>query len=72
MFNVSRVVIGRKLKEARLRDPGGEPSAIAICHDMVEETEGPQPWIRVWLWHLEKTIPYLEQAGLRRVDHVSA
>lgn len=71
-FGMSRVVMGRTLKQLGLREPGGHPSASAFYNDMVAKTVGPQEWIVVWMWHTEKTIDYLEEAGFERIDHAPA
>ena len=49
-----------------LRWPNGNPSPTARMLGLVEATEGPQPWITLWLWHREKTLPYLEKWGMER------
>ena len=71
LFGKSRVFIGKVLKEIGLREPNGKPTIEATMLDLVEEIEGPKPWITVYVWHKERVIPYLEQAGLKRVEDAS-
>ena len=71
IFGMTRVEMGRKLKQLRLRERNGDPSAVAFHLEMVAKTTGPQSWITLWLWHADWTVRYLEHAGLRRLDHVS-
>jgi len=71
-FDMSCVVMGRKLKQLGLREPGGHPSVIAFTREMVRKMQGREPWIVVWVWHAAKTIAYLERAGLERIDHAPA
>ena len=58
--------VGRALKEIGLRSPTGKPTPLALSQNMVQATDGPQPWITLWLWHRETTIPWLEKAGMQR------
>jgi len=69
IFGMTRVEMGRKLKQLRLRERNGDPSAVAFHYEMVAKTTGPQPWITLWLWHADRTIMFLEHAGLRRIHH---
>jgi hypothetical protein len=55
-FGLTRVVMGRVLKELGLRELHGHPSQFAFSNEMVRKSEGPKPWIVVWLWDTEKTM----------------
>ena len=63
VFGVSSHFIGRVLKEMGLRTPDGQPSYQAQEAGLVKLAEGPQPWLRLWLWHKERTTALLEKAG---------
>lgn len=62
------VTVGRALKEMNWRLPGGKPSPEAVALHLVRPTDGPQPWITVWLWDEEKTLALLEAFGMVRKD----
>jgi hypothetical protein len=68
VFGASSHKIGRALKEMGLRTTDGTPSSRAREAGLVQVIPGPQSWIRLWLWHLEKTAAILEEAGLIRED----
>jgi hypothetical protein len=64
VFAVSSHFIGRVLKEMGLRTPDGQPSYQAQEAGLVKLAEGrPQPWVRHWLWHRERTTALLEKVG---------
>jgi hypothetical protein len=60
--------VGKALKRLDLRLPNGDPSDQAKALGLVYMTEGPEPWIPLWLWHEEKTIGILEADGMVRKD----
>lgn len=64
----TRNTVGKALKELELRSPNGKPTFWAHSMRLVESTEGPQPWIKVWLWHKERTLPFLERFGMKRKE----
>ena len=53
--------VGRYLKEMKLRSPDGKPSPLARNFGLVEQVDGPQPWIKLWLWDRERTIVLLKK-----------
>ena len=64
----TRYTVGKALKELEMRSPDGTPTFWAHSLGLVQRTEGPQPWINVWLWHRERTVPFLEKYGMKRKD----
>ncbi len=64
----TRNTVGKALKELEMRSPDGTPTFWAHSLRLVEAMEGPQPWIKVWLWHKERTVPFLERYGMRLKD----
>jgi hypothetical protein len=64
MLGVSSHVVGRVLKGLGLRTPDGQPSPAAKESGLVTQAEGPQHWIKLWLWHEERTLAILEAANL--------
>ena len=57
---------GNKLKALGLRTPDGKPSSVAFDRGFVSQrwTEDHQHYCSVW--HLGRTVPLLENAGLVR------
>ena len=64
----TRNTVGKALKDLGLRTPKGNPSPVSHTCGLVRATEGPQPWLTLWLWHREKTISWLEQWGMKRKE----
>lgn len=66
LFRVTSHIIGRALKQEGLRLPNRKPSPRAFQLGMVKKEPIPgQKTLDYWVWHLEKTIPHLESAGLK-------
>lgn len=66
MFGVSSHVIGKKLKEAGLRTPLGDPSQEARVGGYVKHVRR-DDGICFWAWNVEKTTAVLKSAGLERL-----
>ena len=60
--------VGKALKEMNLRLPNGKPSPQALAAGLVRPTDGPQPWITLWLWHKAENLELLEGWGMTRKD----
>ena len=65
LFGVTSHVIGKTLKRLSLRTIEGKPSQLAFDLGLVEQRWSLDAY--TWVWNLEKTVPFLEQAGLERV-----
>lgn len=61
----TRNSVGKALKELEFRSANGKPTLLAHQLGLVESIEGPQPWITLWLWHRDRTLPYLERWGMK-------
>ncbi|MBY0522779.1 MAG: hypothetical protein K2R98_05255 [Gemmataceae bacterium] len=66
LFGVTNHTIGRKLKELGLRTPDGKPSSEAFSRGLVEQKWTDDHKHYCWVWHIAKTVPLLEKAGLVR------
>jgi len=64
LFGVTNHTIGRKLKELGFRTADGKPSSEAFNRGLVEQKWTDDHQHYCWVWHVNKTVPLLEQAGL--------
>jgi hypothetical protein len=71
LFGVTNHTVGRKLKTLGLRTTDGKPSCEAFVRGLVARnfTDDQNYW---WVWHVEKTVPLLETAGLVRTSSDAA
>ena len=67
LFGVTSHVIGRKLKELKMRNKEGKPSPAAFKGHYYGQRFTQDYENYCWAWHAEKTITLLELAGMRRV-----
>ena len=68
LFGSTSHKIGRVLKQLGLRLENGKPSSRA--HQLGLVRKRPvygKEYFDVWTWHLGKTLPHLEPAGLRQL-----
>lgn len=70
LYGVSSHKIGSWLVELGLRNAQKKPSAKAFDGGFVSRRESRQPETYFWVWHAEKTMQALDQAGKKRVETV--
>ena len=66
VFGVTNHTVGRKLKELGLRTTDGKPSGKSFAMGLVEQKFTDDYRHYCWVWHVEKTVSLLEEAGLTR------
>ena len=64
----TRNSVGKALKELGFRGLSGKPTPLAYSLRLVDSIDGPQPWIKVFVWHRERIIPFLEQWGTKQKE----
>lgn len=64
VFGVTNHTVGRKLKTLGLRTTDGKPSCKSFALGLVEQKFTDDYRHYCWAWHVEKTVPILEKAGL--------
>jgi hypothetical protein len=69
IYGVSRVVVGRWLKNLGLRDKQGNPAGDG--KNMTKLVESPKNGSRFWAWHKEKTLSILDNMDYPRGPLVS-
>jgi hypothetical protein len=62
-FSVSSPQIGKWLIACGLRTPNKKPSPKAFADGFVEQRDSRQPGTYFWVWHREKTLAVLTEAG---------
>jgi hypothetical protein len=65
-FNVSSHQIGKWLISCGLRTAYKKPSPKAFNEGFVEQRPSTQPGTYFWVWHAEKTMKVLTEAGIAK------
>ncbi len=73
LFGSTSHKIGRVLKQLGLRLENGAPSSQALHQGLVKRRPVyGREFHDVWTWHVGRTLPYLEAAGLRLLPRYEA
>jgi hypothetical protein len=64
LYGVSSHKIGKWLVSVGLQTPAKKPSGRAFREGYVEQRGSTQPGTYIWIWHSEKTMKALEEAGI--------
>lgn len=70
LYGVSSHKIGRWLVELGLRNAQKKPSIKAFDGGFVTQRDSTQLGTYFWVWHGEKTLRALDEAGKKRVEAV--
>jgi hypothetical protein len=65
LYGVSSHQIGKWLKQVGLRTKDNKPSPRAFKEGYVEQRGSTQPGTYYWIWHGEKTLKVLTEAGFK-------
>ena len=72
LFGVTSHKIGRRLKELDLRNDKGRPTRKAFELGLMKQRYSQSRLdIYSWVWHQDKTVALLEQAGMERGPDVA-